>query len=101
MLFSLARKDLTVIAFPLISYSSLLKDIAQSGLDFELNFSDFKTPYGFIVKDNHSFFMQICENSFNNPELVYHDVKQTLNNMIIPQLKTINQHELGFQSLLS
>jgi hypothetical protein len=59
----------------------ILKDIAQSGLDFELNFSDFATPYGIIVRDNDSCFMHICENTFENPDLVHHDFRKTLENM--------------------
>lgn len=59
----------------------ILKDVAQSGLNFELMFSDFVTPYGIIARDKDSCFMQICENTFANPELVQHDFKKTLENM--------------------
>jgi hypothetical protein len=59
----------------------ILKDVAQSGLDFELNFSDFKTPYGIVVRDKDSCFMQICENSFENADLVSRDFRNTLENM--------------------
>jgi len=69
----------------------ILKDVAQSGLDFELKFSDFKTPYGIIVRDEDSCFMQICENVFNNPELVHHDIRLTLENM----------GRLDFQSIIN
>ena len=59
----------------------ILKDIAQSGIAFELNFTDFKTPYGFIVQDKQSLFMHICENTFDNSKLVYADLDNTLSMM--------------------
>ena len=71
----------------------ILKDIAQSGLDFELNFSDFTTPYGIVVRDNDSCFMQICENTFENPELVQSDFRKTLENMSKMDYNTIHALE--------
>src|SRR3989338_7572268 len=38
----------------------ILNDIAKSGLTFKLNFSDLKVPYGIVVKDDSSYFMNIC-----------------------------------------
>ncbi len=67
----------------------ILNDIAKSGLSFQLCFSDLKEPYGLIVKDDNSYFMQICENSFDNLSIVQHDVNKTLENMLLMECKLI------------
>ena len=70
----------------------ILKDIAQSGLDFEFNFKDFKTPYGIIVRDNESCFMQICENTFEKPEIIQHDFNKTIENLNKMDCQMINEN---------
>ena len=70
----------------------ILKDIAQSGLDFEIRFSDFATPYGIIVRDNNSVFMQICENTFDNADMVMQDFNRTIENMKLMDGNLISQN---------
>ena len=63
----------------------ILKDVANSGLNFQLYFSDFKEPYGIVVKDDNSYFMQICENTFDNEAIFQQDVRKTLENLAFDQ----------------
>ena len=63
----------------------ILNDVAKSGLNFQLCFSGFKDPYGIVVKDDTSYFMQICENTFDNESLFQQDVTKTLESMVFDQ----------------
>ena len=69
----------------------ILSDVAKSGLAFKLHFSDLKVPYGIVVKDDSSYFMNICENTFDNLELVRHDFNKTLENMTMMDCKLIGK----------
>jgi len=74
----------------------IFKDIALSGLDFELNFKDFNTHYGIVVKGKDSMFMHIAENKTDNYNLIEHDIKLTLKNMItVPELKYKDEKKIA------